>query len=78
VAALAVLFLVVAWPPSPDANIGAGLLALPLLVAGAPWSLLAFLASTDHAYELVLVAAAVLNAALHAVVVKRRARAVSR
>jgi hypothetical protein len=73
VAILGAAFLAVAWPPTPDANIGAGVLALPLLAVGAPWSLLSFFASTDHGYELALVAAAVLNLALHAFVVRRRA-----
>jgi hypothetical protein len=73
VAVLGTLFLVVAWPPSPDANIGAGILALPLLAFGAPWSLLSFFVPSDHGSQIALVASALLNVALHALVVRRRA-----
>lgn len=77
VAALTALFLVLHRSTSPEegANIGAGIVALPLLALGLPWSFL-FLTNpyrfdgvTERTWYVVALGPAVLNVALHGVVV---------
>ena len=74
VAILAVLLAVVVagHGDAPDANIGAGLVLLPLIALGLPWSLLYFALpiSLDDASTLVYVLVSVAPAALNVVVVQ--------
>ena len=72
VAALTVLFLVLSFAWTTDANIGAGLVALPLLALGLPWSI-PFLANpyrfdalSTVALHALIVGPALLNLAIHA------------
>jgi hypothetical protein len=79
---LTVVLLVLALQPTQDANIGAGLALLPVLLVGLPWSaVLLALDPTTWPTAAVLLAslgAAWLNVALHAglraLVLRRRAR----
>ncbi|MEV0397377.1 hypothetical protein [Polymorphospora rubra] len=71
---LALAFLVLDANSGPDANIGAGLVGLPLLALGLPWSLFYF--ADPYAFGdvaaavrlLAIVGPAVLNVVLHALV----------
>jgi hypothetical protein len=78
-AAFAVL--VALHDPADGANIGAGLVLLPLLVLGLPWSLpaladLSVLGAVPEVVRYLLhLGPAVLNVALHALVRRRRHRA---
>ena len=75
--ALLALFMVLiaATPPESGANIGAGLVGLPLMILGVPWSLPALINPYrfDHwsnaAHYALWFGPAVVNVALHAVVV---------
>jgi hypothetical protein len=73
VAILAVVLAVVTGAhDSPDANIGAGLVLLPLIALGLPWSLLYFVLpiSLDDASTLVYVLVSIAPAVLNIVVVQ--------
>jgi hypothetical protein len=73
VAILAVVLAVVTGShDTPDANIGAGLVLLPLIALGLPWSLLYFVLpiSLDDASTLVYVLASIAPAVLNIVVVQ--------
>jgi len=73
VAILAVVLAVVTGShDTPDANIGAGLVLLPLIALGLPWSLLYFVLpiELDDASTLVYVLASIAPAVLNIVVVQ--------
>ena len=73
VTVLSFIFLAVSWKATVDANIGAGLLALPLFVLGFPWSVLSYLVTdTDHGWQLSLFGAALLNVIIHGGALLRR------
>ena len=63
---------------APDANIGAGLLALVLGVLGLPWSVPVHFVESDDVAGSLVVAAAVLNVLLHAWLGRRRGLTSSR
>lgn len=81
VLALLALFLAAAAHGGPDANVGLGLVGLPLLALGLPWSLPYLLDSSayEHATQavglLAVLGPAVFNVVIHALVVWLRGRA---
>jgi hypothetical protein len=77
VAGLFVLLLLLAWvhpDDPPDANIGAGMVALLLGLFGLPWSLLASQVGSDPWAVAVLTGAAVVNVGLHGLIASAAGR----